>query len=117
MSGLIICGRRGKRGSRSPQPAPPPVIPVVVGHEYIVSKYWTGTFRGRVLAISQMGTLLHLVVTDAMRPGPLIEDKCPYPECVLAEDHAGDHEFSKDLRNGSELEVRCSHIEIRPVAA
>jgi hypothetical protein len=108
--GVIVCRRRG-RGKAPDQKALTPISPQV-GHEYIISKYWTGTFRARVVAISEMGTMMRVEVTDAMRPGPLIDEKCPYPECVAVEGHDGDHEFSQDLRNGIELDLRIGHVQL-----
>jgi hypothetical protein len=109
---MIVCNR-GRGSGRKKSAPPPPVVPVV-GREYIVSKYWTGTFRGRVVAFSEMGTLLRIDVTDAIRPGPLIEDKCPYPECISEDGHEGDHRFST-LRNGAQIELRWSHATFTPV--
>jgi len=88
-----------------------PKVRLEIGREYVVSKYWPGTFKARLLDISEMGTYLHFLVTDAMRPGPLIEDKCPFPECVLKDSHPGDHAFA-DFRNGLELTIRYSHITL-----
>jgi len=109
---MIVCSRGRGSGHKEERPAPP-VVPVV-GREYVVSKYWTGTFRGRVIAISEMGSLLRIDVTDAMRPGPLIEDKCPYPECIAEDGHEGDHRFST-LRNGAQIELSVSHATFTPV--
>lgn len=84
-----------------------------IGREYIVSKYWTGTFKGRVLEVSPMGRTIHFLVTDAMRPGPLIEEKCSFPECVSEDGHDGDHQFS-EFRNGMELDVLYAAVDLRP---
>jgi hypothetical protein len=118
MASAIICtrGSRRRRHQRSPTPPPGPVLIPEVDREYVVLKYWTGPFRGRLLELSSMGSLARFVVTDAMRPGPLIEDKCSFPECILADLHDGDHEFSPDLRNGVEIELRLSHVQLKPAA-
>jgi len=90
------------------------VLPVI-GREYIVAKYWMGTFKGRVIEISGMGRIIRFLVTDAMRPGPLIEDKCPFPECIAEDGHSGDHRFT-EFRNGMEVEVMYGVVELRSVA-
>jgi hypothetical protein len=48
-----------------------------------------------------------------MRPGPLIEAQCPFPECVAEEDHGGDHQFA-DFRNGMEVELNRGFVVLRP---
>ena len=118
----IICGPRPRYTKRShslqkQQSAAAlellkPIVKLEVGCEYVVSKFWTGTFRGRLTEVSWDGSILRFHVTDTMRPGPLIEEKCPYPECMAEDGHDGDHIFS-EFRNGAELEVRYSHVELR----
>ena len=117
----IICGPRPrykrshtlqKKQSAAALELLKPIVKLDVGCEYIVSKFWTGTFRGRLTEVSETGSILRFCVTDTMRPGPLIEEKCPFPECMAADEHDGDHVFS-EFRNGTELEVAFSHIELR----
>lgn len=90
-----------------------------IGREYIVSKYWTGTFQGRLLSIENPKKshsdkwILRFLVTDDMRPGPPIEEKCSFPECTAESEHDGDHVFA-EFRNGSELEIRYGCVELRP---
>ncbi len=82
-----------------------------IGREYTVQGYWTGTFRGRLVWISDAGWIFRFVVTDAMREQPI--DACPFPECTAESDHDGEHVFDETLRNGRELEVYSQFVKLR----
>jgi len=77
-----------------------------IGRCYLVRGIFPGDFVGRCLGVVRVGgeKSVQMQITDTLRPAPRIPDKCPFPECVQKQDHAGDHEFLR-IRVGNYIDV------------
>jgi hypothetical protein len=73
-----------------------------VGSIYRVVGYHTGDFVGSCVAITR--TTVVLRITDTLRPGPRVLNRCAFPQCVREDLHPGDHEYAR-VRRGAEITI------------
>jgi hypothetical protein len=95
LPGMILAAFFRSRGSKF-------FCPPSLGKSYRVLGYHTGDFIGKVVSVDR--TFAKVRVTDPMRPGPCVKNRCAFPQCVREDFHHGDHEFVC-MRAGAVIDV------------
>lgn len=94
-----------------------PLLSLRPGDSYIVRGYHTGDFAGELVRFSnpkrKFAHFAYFRVIDTMRPAPKVRNRCPYPECVRAQEHDGDHEFNS-IREGALVEIPLELAAFQP---